>query len=270
MTDLIQPFSNDEFDLAIEPHEADGFQVLAPGLARALGMRDSFRLMESIPESEKGYTTARTPGGAQRVGYLTEAGFYRALGQRQPARITDPTTRAQVERFQTWVYSDVLPSIRRHGLYATPSTVEAMLDDPDTVIELLTKIRDERTEKAVLAAKVAADAPKVLFADAVATSHTDILVRDLAKILRGNGVEVGGTRLFEWLRRDGFLIRAEGRDYNSPTQRAMEMGLFRVKETAITHSDGRVGVSKTPLVTGKGQAHFVNRYAARPLTAVSA
>jgi anti-repressor protein len=101
----------------------------------------------------------------------------------------------------------------------------------------------------------------VLFADAVATSHTDILVGDLAKILRGNGIEVGANRLFEWLRRDGYLIRRQGTDWNMPTQRSMEMGLFRVKETAVTHSDGHVSVSKTSKVTGKGQAYFVNRYA---------
>lgn len=112
-----------------------------------------------------------------------------------------------------------------------------------------------------LEAKVEADAPKVLFAEAVATSHTAILVGELAKILKGNGVDVGGTRLFEWMRRDGYLIRREGTDWNMPTQRSMELGLFRIKETAITHSDGHVTVSKTPKVTGKGQAYFINRYA---------
>lgn len=111
-----------------------------------------------------------------------------------------------------------------------------------------------------LEAKQAEDAPKVLFADSVATSSTTILVGDLAKILKGNGVEVGANRLFEWLRRDGFLIRRQGADWNSPTQKSMELGLFRIKETAVTHSDGHVTVSKTPKVTGKGQAYLVNYY----------
>lgn len=111
-----------------------------------------------------------------------------------------------------------------------------------------------------LEAKVAEDAPKVLFADSVSTSSTAILVRELAVILRGNGVRTGEKRLYETLREDGFLIRREGTDYNMPTQKSMELGLFRVKETAITHSDGRVTISKTPKITGKGQAYFVQRY----------
>lgn len=111
-----------------------------------------------------------------------------------------------------------------------------------------------------LEAQAAIDAPKALFADAVTASHTTILVNDLAKILRGNGLHVGGTRLFRWMRANGFLIARKGADYNSPTQRSMELGLFQVKETAVTHSDGHVTVSKTPKVTGKGQTYFVSRF----------
>ena len=111
-----------------------------------------------------------------------------------------------------------------------------------------------------LEAKVAEDAPKVLFADSVATSGTTILVGELAKILKGNGVEIGANRLFDRLRDEGYLIKRQGTDWNMPTQRSMELGLFRIKETAVTHSDGHVTVSKTPKVTGKGQAYFVNRY----------
>ena len=111
-----------------------------------------------------------------------------------------------------------------------------------------------------LEAKVEADRPKVVFADAVATSKTSILVGELAKILRGNGVEVGQNRLFERLRADGFLIRRKGSDWNMPTQRAMELGLFEIKETAVTHSDGHVTVNKTPKVTGKGQQYFINYF----------
>lgn len=114
--------------------------------------------------------------------------------------------------------------------------------------------------KEALASKVALDAPKVLFADAVATSASTILIGDLAKILRGNGVDIGANRLFARMRDDGYLIRRAGADWNMPTQRAMDLGLFKVKETAVTHSDGHVTVSKTPKVTGKGQAYFIERY----------
>lgn len=161
------------------------------------------------------------------------------------------------------------PEIAAAQAYFAVRTHEAekgvsRIDTPALPQDYATALRALAAEveaKAVLEAKVEADAPKVLFADAVATSHTDILVGELAKILRGNGVQVGGTRLFEWLRRDGYLIRREGTDWNMPTQRSMELGLFRIKETAITHSDGHTSVSKTPKVTGKGQAYFVNRYA---------
>lgn len=134
---------------------------------------------------------------------------------------------------------------------------------PQSLPEALRAYAAEVEQREALEAKVKQDAPKVLFADAVATSDTDILVGDLAKILRGNGVPLGANRLFDLLRTDGFLIRRNGSDWNMPTQRSMELGLFRVKETAVTHSDGHVTISKTPKVTGKGQAYFVNRYAGR-------
>jgi anti-repressor protein len=102
--------------------------------------------------------------------------------------------------------------------------------------------------------------PKVLFADAVSASHTSILVGDLAKLLKQNGVDIGGTRLFAWLRENGFLIKRKGTDYNMPTQKSMELGLFEVKETSISHSDGHISVSKTPKVTGKGQIYFINKF----------
>ena len=131
------------------------------------------------------------------------------------------------------------------------------LTDEQIVAQAL-QITTARVEE--LEAKVEADRPKVVFADAVATSKTSILVGELAKILRGNGIEVGQNRLFERLRTDGFLIRRKGSDWNMPTQRAMELGLFEIKETAVTHSDGHVTVNKTPKVTGKGQQYFINYF----------
>lgn len=113
---------------------------------------------------------------------------------------------------------------------------------------------------------IAIQAPKALFADAVATSHTTILVGDLAKVLKQNGVDIGAKRLFAWLREQGYLIKRIGADYNSPTQRAMELGLFEVKETAISHSDGHVTVQKTPKVTGKGQQYFINKFLQNGMT----
>lgn len=142
---------------------------------------------------------------------------------------------------------------------------------PQTLPEALRAYAAEVEAREALAVKVAADAPKVLFADSVAASDTTILVGDLAKILRSNGIEIGANRLFARLREDGYLIRRRGTDWNMPTQRAMELGLFQVKETAVTHSDGHITVNKTSKVTGKGQAYFINKYSKmRRLQAVPA
>jgi anti-repressor protein len=134
------------------------------------------------------------------------------------------------------------------------------MNDPDSWIKLLTALKEERQEKAQLQLQAAQDKPKVVFADAVSASDGTILIGELAKILKGNGIEIGQNRLFERLRQDGFLIKRKGTDYNAPTQKAMELGLFKVKETAITHSDGHVTISKTTKVTGKGQQYFVNYF----------
>lgn len=130
-------------------------------------------------------------------------------------------------------------------------------NSPEKVMARALRIADQRMKR--MEEKIEADRPKVLFADAVAASKNSILVGEMAKLLKQNGVEMGQNRLFEWLRSNGYLIRRQGSDYNMPTQRSMELGLFEIKETAITHSDGHTSVNKTPKVTGKGQAFFVNK-----------
>lgn len=167
-------------------------------------------------------------------------------------------------RFKRWVTSEVLPSIRKHGAYMTGDTLDRMIASPEFGIRLLSELQEERKRRAALEDKVEADKPKVLFADAVATAKTSILVGELAKILKQNGVDIGQNRLFKRLRAEGYLISRKGTDYNMPTQRAMEMGLFEIKETSITHPDGHVSISKTPKVTGKGQSYFINRFLGRP------
>lgn len=136
--------------------------------------------------------------------------------------------------------------------------VEKDWNSPEKVMARALQIAE--TKLKTLETKVAADAPKVLFADAVSASRTSIIVGELAKILKQNGVEIGPHRLFAWLRENGYLIRRNGSDFNTPTQRSMELGLFTVKETAITRSDGAVTVSKTPKVTGKGQQYFIQKF----------
>lgn len=164
------------------------------------------------------------------------------------------------KQFKRWITSDVIPTIRKHGAYMTPETIENVLLNPDTIINLASQLKSEREKRIALEGKVEEDRPKVIFADAVSTSKNSILIGELAKLLKQNGVEMGQNRLFKWLREHGFLIKREGLDYNMPTQRSMELGLFEIKETAITHADGHISISKTPKVTGIGQQYFVNLF----------
>ncbi|HFN3272958.1 TPA: phage antirepressor KilAC domain-containing protein [Streptococcus pyogenes] len=136
--------------------------------------------------------------------------------------------------------------------------VEKDFNSPEKIMARALLMADKKLHK--LEAQIEADRPKVLFADAVSASHTSILVGELAKLLKQNGVNIGATRLFTWLRKHGYLIKRNGRDWNMPTQKSVELGLIRVKETSITHSDSHITVSKTPLVTGKGQQYFINKF----------
>lgn len=201
--------------------------------------------------------------------HLEEFGFPNKLGKGDfiPEnifyRLAMKAKNAVAEAFQAKIADEVIPSIRKHGAYMTPATIEKILDDPDTIIRLATSLKDERERRRVLEARAEADRPKVLFADSVTASKSSILVGEMAKLLKQNGVHTGQNRLFETLREKGFLIRRQGTDYNMPTQKSMELGLFEIKETVINHSDGHTSVSKTPKITGKGQQYFVNMFLGR-------
>ena len=162
-----------------------------------------------------------------------------------------------------WFSHEVLPSIRKHGAYITSAKMKELMNDPDTWVKLIRRtLQQERREKELLQNKIEKDKPKVIFCDAVSASDSDILVSEMAKILRGNGIDIGEHRLFERLRNEGFLIRRKGCDKNIPTQRSMNLGLFKITETAITHSDGHVTIAKTSKITGKGQVYFIKYFLA--------
>lgn len=160
------------------------------------------------------------------------------------------------KRFKHWVTSEVLPAIRKHGVYA----VDELLSNPEMAIKAFTALKEEREKNKALEADNQRMKPKEIFADAVSTSHTSILIGDLAKLLKQNGVETGQKRLFEWLRENGYLIKRKGADWNMPTQKAMELGLFEVKESTVNNPDGSVRINKTTKVTGKGQQYFINKF----------
>ena len=159
-------------------------------------------------------------------------------------------------KFQDRVCDEILPSIRKYGMYVT----DELLDNPDLIIKMATRLKEEKAKNKELEDKMKENKPKVLFADSVETSKNTILIGELAKIIKQNGVDIGQKRLFTWLRDNGFLIKREGTDYNMPTQKSMELELFEIKETAVTHSDGHISINKTPKVTGKGQVYFINKF----------
>ena len=210
-------------------------------------------LIDHVDEEDKGVTKCDTLGGKQNMTIINESGLYSlVLSSKLP----------QAKAFKRWITRDVIPAIRRHGGYLTNDKIEEVLNDPDTIIKLATTLKEERLKRAEAERQLEEAKPKMIFADAVSASENTVLIGELAKLIKQNGQEIGQKRLFEWLRKNGYLIKQKCADYNMPTQRAMEMGLFRIKKTAITHSDGHVTVSRTVKVTGKGQQYFINKFAA--------
>ena len=247
----IQIFNNPDFGEVRTMEENGAVLFCGSDVAKALGYSNPSK---ALSDHCKGVTKRYTPtnSGTQEMSFIPESDLYRLVFSSKL-----PTA----EKFTDWVTSEVLPTIRRHGMYATPDTVEKMLADPDTTIKLLETIKQERAARMALEAKAEADKPKVLFADAVSASHTSILVGDLAKLLRQNGVEIGQNRLFSFLREKGYLC-SQGERYNLPTQRSMDRGWFQVKETTINQPNGSVRITRTVKVTGKGQQYFINLFLA--------
>ena len=246
----IQIFNNPEFgQIRTIDHDGEPWFV-GKDVAAALGYSDVNKAIAMHVDDEDKLNDKSSSSLGQRGGWvINESGLYSlVLSSKLPT----------AKKFKRWVTSEVIPSIRKHGGYLTPDKVEELLINPDAVIKMLTAIKDEREARQAAEMQIEENRPKVLFADAVSASKQSILIRELAKLLKQNGVEIGQQRLFEWLRNKGYLIRRQGTDRNMPTQRAMELGLFEIKETTISHSDGHISINKTPKVTGKGQVYFIN------------
>lgn len=245
------PFTYEDTNVRTVATEDGTPWFVAKDVCNILGLSNPRTSLALLDEDEKGVHSMDTLGGKQELTTVNEAGLYALiLKSRKP----------EARKFKRWVTHEVLPSIRKRGGYLTPEATEKALTDPDFIIQLATRLKEERAKRAALEAENEANKPKVLFADAVATSHASILVGDLAKLVQQNGIPLGANRLFKWLRKHGYLISRKGTDWNMPTQKAQELGLFRVKETAVTHPDGHVTVNRTPKVTGKGQEYFISRF----------
>lgn len=245
-------FENSEFG-KIQVIERNGEPwFIGKEIATVLGYKNANdALIKHVDDEDKGVAKRDTLGGKQNIVIINESGLYSLI-------LSSKLEKAKA--FKRWVTHEVIPAIRKHGGYLTDEKIEEVLNDPDTIIKLATSLKEERARRAETERQLEAAKPKMIFADAVSASDCTVLIGDLAKLIKQNGHEIGQKRLFEWLRNNGYLIKRYGADYNSPTQRAMELGLFKIKETAITHSDGHVTVSKTVKVTGKGQQYFINKF----------
>lgn len=246
MTD-IQIFKNEQFG-EVRTIAKDGEPwFVANDICKVLGHTNSRVAVASLDEDEKGVSKVYTLGGEQQMTVVNEAGMYQLV-----IRSNLPAAKA----FKRWITHEVIPTIRRHGAYATETTIESIIADPESGIKLLQALKAEQEHRKEAEAIAEAQRPKALFADAVAASDNSILVGELAKILRQNGVETGQNRLFRWMRDNGYIMRYT----NVPTQYSMERGLMEVKERAINNPDGSVRITQTIKVTGKGQAYFVNKF----------
>lgn len=207
-----------------------------------------------LDDAEKGLITTDTPGGRQEVTAVNEAGLYSLIfTSRKP----------EARQFKKWVTSEVLPTIRKHGAYMTPDTIEKTLTDPDYLIRLANTIKEERQARLAAEAKIEADKPLVLFAESLQISHDSILVADLAKLLKQNDIDIGERRLFIWLRENGYLIKG-GSERNMPTQRSMDLKIMEIKVGYRGSSDGTTKITRTPKITGKGQIYFINKFKGTP------
>lgn len=242
-------FENAEFG-QIRTAEVDGEPwFVGKDVAVSLGYADPSSAVSKNVDAEDKTTLLLEQDGSNyksKTTIISESGLYALIfGSKLES----------AKRFKHWVTSEVLPAIRKHGVYA----VDELLNNPEMAIKAFTALKEEREKNKKLQTDVDRMKPKEIFADAVAASKTSILIGDLAKILKQNGIETGRQRLFDQLRREGYLIKS-GTSRNMPTQRSMEMGLFEVKETTISNPDGSVRTTKTTKVTGKGQQYFINRY----------
>ncbi len=240
----LQVFKNQEFGSVRSLVINNEPWFVGKDVAESLGYTATEKAIRThIDGDDKGVTEMDTPGGKQKVVIINESGLYSlVLSSKLPS----------AKKFKRWVTSEVLPALRKTGQYQVKELSGS---------ELMAKALIEA--QSVLAAKdkqIQEMKPKVVFADAVATSHTSILVGELAKILKQNGIEMGQKRLFAWLREKGYLIKRQGTDYNMPTQKAMDLGLFEIKEGSYVNGSGVNITTKTPKVTGKGQQYFINKF----------
>ena len=212
-----------------------------------LELTDTNKTAERLDTDELTRIKFVTGGQNREMLCINESGLYNVILR---------SDKPEAKPFRKWVTSEVLPSIRKHGAYMTPQKIEEVLLNPDTIIRLATDLKAEQEKRALLEAKVEQDKPKVIFADAVSASNSSMLVRDVAKMIRQNGVSMGEKRFYKWLREHGYICKGS----TSPTQKAMELGLFETVIRTVERGDGLPIETKTTKITGKGQQYFINKF----------
>lgn len=248
----VQIFTNDVFGNARILMRNNVPWFVAKDVCDCLEINNSRQALSRLDADEKDSVILNdgTPGNPEKS-VVNEYGLY---------SLVLSSRKQEAKEFKRWITHEVLPNVRMHGAYMTDDVLKQAIQSPDFLIELASQLKSEQAARKHAELTIVQQAPKVLFADAVATSHTSILIGDLAKLLKQNGVDTGQKRLFEQLRSDGYLIKS-GNSKNMPTQRSMELGLFEVKESTLVNSDGSTRITRTTKVTGKGQVYFVNKYA---------
>lgn len=231
--------NNEPYFVGKDVAEILGYSKARNAIATHVGMED-----------KKDAPIQGSLGGTQVMTIINESGLYSLI-------LSSKLSTAK--RFKRWVTNDVLPAIRKHGAYMTEETIEKAITSPDFLIKLATNLKEEKEKRLAAERQIEADRPKVTFANAVNVSKDGMLIGMLAKLLHQNGVDIGQKRLFQWMRDNGYLMKS-GADRNMPTQKARELGLFKVKERAIDNPDGSVRLTRTTLVTGKGQEYFINKF----------
>ena len=269
MNNSLQIFTKDSFSVRTIQDDNGVIWFVAKDVAQALeyGLDGGTgKYFAHVPEIWKGGKRISTPSGEQEMLCLTEQGLYFFLGR---------SDKPKALPYQIWIAGDVVPSIRETGFYATPAAAQQILNNPDIFIDMLRAYKEQKARNAELEAKndfleqeaqslqrqINTNKPKVIFADAVDASKDSMLIGNFAKILKQNGVDIGQNRLFEWFRKNGYLMNVTyGERKNMPTQKSMDLGLFEVKKTVVNNPDGSNRITHTTKITGKGQIYFVNLF----------
>lgn len=252
MSNELDIFTSAEFGTLRTIEENGKIMFVASDVAKMLGYARPADAVSAHCRCTAKHSVPHPQGkGTLEVNIIPEGDVYRLITHSKlPA----------AEKFESWVFDEVLPSIRKNGAYITPQVVDQLLADPDTMIKLLTNLKQERADRLKAEQALIENKPKIIFAEAVETAKTSILIGELAKIIKQNGIDTGEKRLFKWLREHGYLISRKGTDYNMPTQKSMKLGLFEIKERTIVTPNESTKITKTTKVTGKGQTYFINKF----------